>query len=131
MPSSTHSSKQPVKKSRPKVKTFRLVFRAVDRAIFAYTASGVKSVETRAATAKYAPLKKGDICVLVCGKERSVKTVKRVRVFKSITALFKVYPLKKVMPWVKTVTEAEKVYHSFPGYKEKIKKVGLVAFELS
>ena len=123
------SSKQQVKKSKPDVTLLRLVFRATDRAIFDYAASGEKSVETRAATAKYRALKKGDICILVCGKNKVEKKIKNVRTFKSITALFKVYSIKKVMPWVKTEKEAQQVYYSFPGYKEKIKNVGLVAFE--
>jgi ASC-1-like (ASCH) protein len=44
--------------------------------------------------------------------------------------MFKIIPFKKIMPSTDTPAEARKIYHSYPGYKEKIKKFGLVAFEL-
>ena len=34
------------------------------------------------------------------------------------------------MPWVKTLTEVRNAYHSYPGYDAKIKKLGLIAWEL-
>ena len=31
---------------------------------------------------------------------------------------------------MKSIEEATKAYHSYPGYEEKIKKFGLIAFKL-
>lgn len=131
MPSSKLQVKRNNKKTKVETKVLRLVFRSNDRAIFDFAASGVKSVETRANTSKYSNIKAGDECQLVCGNKKVTFIIKKVKKFKSIVALFRVYPIKKVMPWVKTVKEAEAVYYSFPGYKEKIAEVGLVAFELT
>ena len=92
--------------------------------------SGRKKVETRAATIKYRNIKKGDLVILACGKERFQKTVKRTRIFKTITSMTKVYPPNKIMPDVYSVRELRWACYSYSGYREKIKKFGLVALEL-
>lgn len=110
--------------------TYTLRFRSVDRDNFNEIKNGVKTVGTRAASTRYGDIQKGDELVIVCGKERITKKVKRVRHFKSIGSMFKAISLKKIMPWVKSIAEARKIYYSYPGYKEKIEKFGLVALEL-
>ena len=105
-------------------------FRAVNRDIFLDIKSGKKSVETRAATERYQNIKAGDIIVLVCGKERFQKKIKKARIFKSIRALIKTYPIKKIMPGMTTEKELREAYYGYPGYKEKIQKHGIVALEL-
>lgn len=92
--------------------------------------TGQKTVETRAASKKYQNIKAGDILVLTCGEKKLLKTVKRAQVFKSIPALFKKYKVSAIMPWIKTVKQATEAYYSYPDYKEKIKKFGLIALEL-
>ncbi len=92
--------------------------------------SGKKKVETRAATTKYRNIKKGDLVVLACGKEKFQKKVKKVKRFKTITSLTKVYPPNKIMPEISSVRELREIYYSYPRYREKIKKFGLVALEL-
>jgi ASC-1-like (ASCH) protein len=109
----------------------RFVFRREDRAIFEHVKTGVKSVETRAATKKYSSLLPGDVCLMVCGRERVEKTIHRVRTFRTIDALFRAYPIKKVMPWVRTIREAKRVYDGFPGYREKIAEFGIIALEFA
>ncbi len=106
-----------------------LRFRAVNLDTFFDIKRGIKTVETRAATPRYRKIKVGDMLVFVCGRERFKKKVTKVKLFKSITALFKFYPWKTVMTRGKTRAEAVAKYHSFPGYDEKIKEFGLVAFE--
>jgi len=106
-------------------------FRAVNRDIFLDIKSGKKSVETRAATERYQNIKAGDMIVLVCGKERFKKKVKKARIFKSIKALLKTYPIKKIMPGMATEKEWREELYTYPNYKEKIKKYGLVALELN
>lgn len=111
-------------------KTVKLKFRAVNRDIFEAIRSGKKPVETRAATVKYAGIKAGDTVEFVCGKDKFTKPVKRAEIFKSISDLVKKYKPEEINPNIKTVDELEKMYYSFPGYKEKIEKVGLIAFEV-
>ena len=105
-------------------------FRAVNRDIFLDIKSGKKTVETRAATERYQDIKAGDIIVLVCGEERFKKKVKKARIFKSIKALLKIYPLKKIMPGLTTEKELRGAYYNYPDYKEKIQKHGIIALEL-
>jgi ASC-1-like (ASCH) protein len=112
------------------MRNWNIRFRAIDRERFEEVRSGRKSVETRAATIKYQPIIEGDTMTFVCGKEHFTLSVKKKNHFQSPKALFKTIPLKKVMPDLKSVTDAEKRYASYPGYAEKIKEFGLFAFEL-
>lgn len=113
------------------MKQITVRFRAVDRADFNRIKTGEKSVETRAATEKYQHIAKGDTLVFVCGKEKITKTIVRVRHFKTLTAMFKVVPMKKIMPpHVQTIAAARKVYYGYSGYKEKLAKYGVLAWEI-
>ena len=111
-------------------KKWTLLFRAADKRNFLEIKNGTKVVETRAATPKYREVKKGDILVIVCGKDRLEKKVKRVRVFPSIGAMTKTISYKKIMPSVSSVAEMRKVYYGYSGYREKLKKYGVIAFEI-
>ncbi len=112
------------------MKKYTLKFRAINRDTFLNIKSGKKSVETRAATERYKDIKVGDVIVLVCGKEKFEKKVKKARIFKSIKALLKAYSIKKIMPHLSTEKEIRDAYYSYPNYKEKIQKHGLIALEL-
>ncbi|HRH31284.1 MAG TPA: hypothetical protein PK950_01330 [Candidatus Paceibacterota bacterium] len=113
------------------MKQITLRFRAADRSDYNRIKDGTKSVETRAATEKYKDVAKGDVLVIVCGKERMTKTIRRVRHFKTLTAMFKAIPMKKIMPsTVKTIADARKIYYGYSGYKEKLAKFGVVAWEM-
>ncbi|MDI6734125.1 MAG: ASCH domain-containing protein [Patescibacteria group bacterium] len=107
-----------------------LRFHAVDKANFKKIKDGLKTVETRAATTRYQNIKKGDVLVIVCGKERIIKKVKCVRHFKNIKSMTKAISFKKIMPSVKSIIEMRKIYSGYPGYKEKIKRFGLIALEI-
>ncbi len=107
-----------------------LRFRKTNRDIFEAIRNGNKNIETRAGSPKYLNVKAGDTLVFVCGKERFDKKVKKIRKFKSVGALHKVYKPQEINPKAKTVAESEAIYYSFPGYREKIKKYGLIALEL-
>lgn len=107
-----------------------LRFRTVNSDIFEAIARGRKKIETRAATKKYRVIKTGDVVVLVCGKKRIEKKVKKVELFKSITAILKKYKPTTINPQIHTIQEARAMWYSFPGYKEKIAKYGLVAILL-
>jgi len=105
-------------------------FRTVNRDIFLAIKTGKKKIETRAATPKYQAVAVGDTLVLVCGQEKLTKQVVAVEHFKTIGALLKKYPPKSINPQTKTAAEIRAMWYSFPGYQEKIKKYGLVAWRL-
>ncbi|MFH1193271.1 MAG: hypothetical protein V1656_03065 [Candidatus Jorgensenbacteria bacterium] len=105
-------------------------FRAVDRDIWEAIKRGAKKVETRAATPRYQKIAVGDRVALVCGKSRFIRHVRKVHHFRSVAALTKKYKLSAINPNCKTLKELNAMYLSFPGYKEKLKRYGIVAFEL-
>lgn len=107
-----------------------LRFRAANQDIFEAIVAGKKKVETRAATERYRGITSGDLIVLVCGKKKEEKIVKVSKVFQSISALVKKYKPKQINPQLGTVKEIQDMYYSFPGYKDKIKKFGIIALEL-
>jgi ASC-1-like (ASCH) protein len=109
---------------------FILQFRATDKNNFLEIKKGLKTVETRAATERYRKIQKGDVLVIVCGKNRLEKKIKRVRIFASLGAMIKVIPYKKIMPSVASVVAMRKVYYGYPGYREKLKKYGVIAFDI-
>lgn len=111
-------------------KTHVLRFRAVDRNIFNAIRNGKKKIETRAATPRYRNIKVGDVLVFRCGKTHFRKTALRVNVYKTIESLARKYKPKEINPAVSTIEELRKTYFSFSGYREKIKKYGLIAVRL-
>jgi len=109
---------------------YTLRLKATDRQTFLAIKLGIKSVETRAASKRYKDIEVGDMLVLVCGKDKIEKVVKKTKIFKTIKSLVAVYPVKKIMPELSSEKDLEKMYYSYPSYKEKIKKYGLIALEL-
>jgi len=121
------SSAGAMKNTSRKPKTLTLRFRATDRENFLCIGSGKKSIETRAATSKYADIQKGDVLIFTCGKEKIVKKIKKTEHFPSVSAMFAAVGYKKIMPYAATAQEAEKVYDGYSGYKEKIRQSGILA----
>lgn len=107
-----------------------LRFRAVNRDIFNAIRNGKKKVETRAASIRYLNIKAGDKVTLVCGKTHFEKEVRRVRKFPSVRALTRVYRPASINLKCRTTKELETMYFTFPGYREKLKRHGIVALEL-
>jgi ASC-1-like (ASCH) protein len=112
------------------MKKHTLRFRTVDRVDFDTLVDGRKTVETRAATDKYKKIQVGDVLVIKCGDEVIEKAVKKVEIFTGIDELVSAVGLHNIMPLVKDLAEAKKVWYSYPGYKEKIEKHGLVAWHI-
>lgn len=111
-------------------KTFVLKVRSENRDIFEAIRDGQKKIETRAATDKYRKIKAGDKITFVCGKQVFTKQVKRVCLFKTIAALLKKYKVEQINPVLKSAKALREMYYSFPRYREKLKKYGLIVFEL-
>ena len=112
-----------------KNKKLTLRFRAVNKDFFRTIKNGKKKVETRAATVKYQNIKPGDLVVFVCGKEHFSRTARSARIFKSVNAMLKIHKLTDIMPRAKSVKDLEKSYNSFPSYRKKLKKFGIIALE--
>ena len=91
---------------------------------------GEKWVETRAATPKYQNIQKGDVLVLRCASQDLEKIVKKAAHFESITEMLKTYKAHDIMPHVKDEKEMRACYDNYPNYKEKLKRHGIMAFEL-
>jgi ASC-1-like (ASCH) protein len=113
-----------------KSKKYTLRFRAINQKTWQNIKTGRKTIETRAATVRYKDIKAGDVLVLVCGKNRFEKRIKTVRKFKTVEDMLKKCKLKDVEPEAKSVEDLKAAYYSYPKYKEKIKKFGLVVLEL-
>ena len=75
-------------------------------------------------------MKEGDVIILSCAWDKFEKKIKKVRHFSGVEEILKVYKPEEINPNNRTLEEATKVYYSFPGYKEKIEKFGIMAFEL-
>lgn len=112
------------------MKTHLLRMRAENKDIFEAVKSGKKKLETRAATDRYRKIKKGDVLKFSCGKETFERSVSDVKLFKTIKSILKEYKPHEINPKNKTESEVIDMYYSFPKYKEKIKKFGLIALEL-
>ncbi|HVN26164.1 MAG TPA: hypothetical protein VMT99_00730 [Candidatus Paceibacterota bacterium] len=114
--------------TNPKEWTLRL--RAEDRGMFIDIRDGLKTVETRAATPRYRAIRKGDVLVFTCGRGRLRRKIARVRVFRTVGALAKAVPVRRVMPAVRSLGEMRTIYRGYPGYREKIRRYGIIAFDM-
>jgi ASC-1-like (ASCH) protein len=112
------------------MKHYTLRFRKADEEIYLALRRGIKKVETRAATARYRNIEKGDKVTFVCGAERFERRVKQASHFKDVDAMLLRYPIRHIMPRVKTRKRMKEQYAAFPGYAEKIRLFGIVALEL-
>lgn len=107
-----------------------LTIRETDWRIFELIKVGKKTIDTRAATDKYQRIRAGDILVFKCGKDRLEKVVVKVHHLRDIKDLIQSLDLRKIMPFVSSIRQAKQIWYSFPNYREKIKRYGLVAFEI-
>ena len=62
--------------------------------------------------------------------KNGTKKVEKVKVFKSINDMLNIYNVKDIMPDRHSKNELLDAYYSFSGYKEKIKKFGIITLEI-
>lgn len=115
---------------KQKTKIYTLRFAKINKPTWQYIKTGKKDVETRAGSQRYLSIQKGDSLVMSCDGKKFKKEVKKVTHFKTIRALVKKYKLGRINPGVTTLKEMEEIYYSYPGYREKIKTFGILAFEI-
>ncbi len=111
-------------------KKYILPIRQVDRVVYNQIKSNKKKLETRAGGPKYQRIKEGDTVVLKCRKDRFEKRVVEVRKFKSVKEMLKRHKLSEIDPRFQSAKELMALYHSFPGYNERLKKYGIIVFKL-
>src|SRR3989344_5997930 len=102
------------------MKNYTLRFRKIDKKNFEEVRSGLKSIETRAATVKYYPIEVGDTLTFMCDGERFSKKIIKKYHWSNIDTMIKEIPFKKIMPSTNSIEEVKKVYASYSGYEEKI-----------
>jgi ASC-1-like (ASCH) protein len=107
----------------------RFIFNKKNKDIFDMLRSGEKKIETRAATSKYKHMQAGETVMFVCDGETFERAVSKISHFDSISSLLKAYPPGSINPKARTEEEITAMYHSFPGYEEKIRSCGIVALE--
>lgn len=110
---------------------YALRFRQEDKKLFEALRDGTKSIEIRAASPKYIHIKKGDTLVFLCGGEKFSKTVARKEKFSNLPALIHTYDFRLINPFVHSKREFFDMYNTFPMYKQKLKKFGILAFEFA
>jgi len=115
-------------KAESKIRVFFIAKK--DKEIFDFLKNNKKKIETRAATVRNSYAKTGDIALFICDKKRLKKKIAKVTHYKTIDALLRKYRPSLINPSVSKVAELKEMYYSFPGYKEKIKKFGILALEL-
>lgn len=107
-----------------------LLIQKENKDIFDLIKKEIKTIETRAAIDEYKKIVAGDTIVFSCDNHELHKKVRSAKLFKTIDDLLKYYPLSKILPGVKSIEEAKKIWLNFPKYPEKLKKYGLIAWEL-
>ena len=107
-----------------------LLIRKENKNIFNLIKKEVKTIETRAATDRYRKIKTGDNIIFSCDGQKLYKKVKSAKLFKTIEDLLQYFPLDKILPQAKSLEEAKQIWMNFPKYPEKLKKYGLIAWEL-
>ena len=112
------------------MRTWILRFRKADRADFLLLRRGIKRVETRAATPRYAKIAAGDAVQVRCGDEQTTKRVREVRRFRSIGALLRAIPHRDIMPRAASSADVRRAYAGY-GNAEKIRRHGILAFILT
>lgn len=109
-------------------KRVKFSFRACDKSIFDAIIKGEKKVETRAASIRFNNVKVGDKAILTCGELKAEKEIIKIEAFEGIKDLLKKYQVRDINPFMSSYEDLEKMYYSFPGYREKIDRYGLIAF---
>ena len=107
-----------------------LRFRKTDKKNFLELKNGSKTIETRAASPMYQNIEAGDILRITCGNDVQRKKVMNVRHFRSVDSMLKKISFKKIMPSLSSAAEVKKAYFSYPNYREKLVKYGILVLEL-
>lgn len=112
------------------IKKHNLLFAEENRNTFEQVLCGRKKIETRAGNTEYEKIQKGDSIIFSCGSDSFEKKVINVTHFKSVEDLTSIYSPEQINSEIFTTQELIEKYHEFPGYRDRIAKFGILAFEL-
>ena len=107
-----------------------LIFQEANRNTFEFIKNGTKKVETRAGNPEYLTIKAGDTIEFSCGADTVVRTVKKVSHAETVEHLFFMFKSQDINPEAYSYDELRARYASYPGYPERIKQYGILAFTL-
>lgn len=112
------------------MQTLKLIFREVDRDSFERIKCGEKTIETRAGLPEYNSITSGDQLNISCGVDIITKAVAEAWHFNSVEELMDKIDISEIMEAGTTKEEAIAKWNSFPGYPERIKEFGIIAWKL-
>ncbi len=118
------------------MKTWTLRIRDVDKSIFERIKKGEKTVETRALNddepekAYFGHIMAGDKVIFICDDKMIKKTVKSVRIYKDYNEYLDSEDLENIHGRGATKESARELHFSFPLYKDRLEKYGIVAFDM-
>ncbi len=112
------------------LKEYIMPIRKQDKFFFDAIKKGLKKIETRAGSPAYLKIKERDLLIFSCSGKRIKKQIKKIYYFKTLDDLLGQYDFKEIMPLASSREESIKIWYSFPGYKERLKKYGIIAFIL-
>jgi ASC-1-like (ASCH) protein len=92
---------------------------------FSFIRKGIKPVEGRKKTHRYAKIQKGDRIHFINGSESFVTEVTEVREYPSIEMYLEDVTLEKALPGVKSLEEALQIYYQW-STEENIRKYGFL-----
>ncbi len=108
-----------------------LVFLPENRGTFIAIQDGRKKIETRAGSPEYLEIKEGDTIEFSCDDEKFTKQVGGGKRYENLEELFAVYAPQEINPEVFAHEELRSMYSTFPGYEDRLKKYGILVFELA
>lgn len=101
---------------------------------YKYIVSGKKKIEGRCFYDDWKSLKIDDSIKWYTVREgftyTHVSKIKDIKRYNSFKDMLETEGLENVLPGINTIEEGIRIYHSFPGFKEKEKTVGVVAIHL-
>lgn len=94
---------------------------------------GQKTVECRLNSEKFKDFKPGMIInfTVVDTNKIAVCTIETINVYPDFKSMLIAEGIEKALPGVTDLAEGVKIYHAFPDYKKKVKKMGAIAIRFS
>lgn len=91
---------------------------------------GMKTVEGRVNKNQYREIKKDDCIQFQTGSKRLLcRVISRID-YPSFRKMLEAEGVENCLPGIFTLSEGEKIYHTFPNYEKEAKKNGVVAFKI-
>lgn len=95
--------------------------------------AGFKIAEGRPNSPKFKDLHAGDQISFTCvtTNEIIICTVQAIKIYSNFYEMLYAQGMQNMLPGVATIEDGVAVYEGFSGYKEKVKKDGAIAIEIT